>query len=183
MLNLKTINTSTFTHSSSASVLLLIMRFACLSPFPYHDLKVYNHSYTGLCCMQSSLDHISLSWGRAGPALCELSRGLSTQVGGDPGAQRLLLAQPLSAVALAGAGLRGDELCLILTLMLELLGASVDLCLPGLCPQAPLVILGSSSGLAAHPVVSGHTNHPAAVTSEVTSSSSCLCSTLLMLPR
>lgn len=33
----------------------------------------------------------------------------------------------LGAVALAGAQLSGDGLCLILTVMLELLGASVDL--------------------------------------------------------
>lgn len=44
--------------------------------------------------------------------------------------QGLLLAQPpsaLGAVASAGARLSGDGLCLILTLILELLGASVDL--------------------------------------------------------
>lgn len=127
----------------------------------------------------------------AGAGLGQLSVAFAEQRFEHPGGRRSWGSEAppgsapssLGAVALAGAGLRGDGLCLILSLMLELLGASVDLCLPGLCPQAPLVILGSSSGLAAHPVVSGHANHPAAVTSEVTSSSSCLCSTLLMLPR
>lgn len=84
----------------------------------------------GYAVWKVPMDQVSLSWGRAWPAFCGLlSRGLSTWVGGSPVAPRAPPGSPsaLGAVALAGAQLSGDGLCLILTVMLELLGASVDL--------------------------------------------------------
>lgn len=108
------------------------MRFACLSLqwlFPYHDPGgLHNHSLVQSSAVwEAPTDRVSLSWGRAGPAFCGFCWA---EVWVPKGEEvlwlwGLLLAH--SPPALAGAWLSGDGLCLILTLILELLGASVDL--------------------------------------------------------
>lgn len=89
----------------------------------------------------------------------------------------------LRAVALVGAQLSRDRLCLILTLIIELLGASVDLMSARPMSSGSTVnfreqLRSGSSSSCVWPQ-----NHPGAVMSEVTSSSSLRFTLLLMLPR
>lgn len=131
MFNLKTINTSI--HSFKFSIHIAVNNEVCMFISAMVISLPWPWGFTPSFLVQSSAvweaptDQVSLSWGRAGPAFCGFCWA---EVWVPKGEEvlwlwGLLLAH--SPPALAGAWLSGDGLCLILTLILELLGASVDL--------------------------------------------------------